>query len=340
MLPVITDTHLKKQNLSENIEVFSNALTWCLENNHKALYHMGDVFDSRKTQSELMLTTFANILDMFDSAKVTLVVIPGNHDKTDYTSTSSFLHPFQHHPALVLVEDYYQFDIDSEVRLHFIPFFANDQYNERLEQVEEKLGSGTNILLTHIGVSGAVMNNGIKVEGIALSSFKHFDKVLVGHYHDKQQLQKGKIEYVGAALQHNFGETTEGKGLVELHNDFTTTIHPLDTKVYETIEIDVDKLTIEYIEEIKSLKQEGKDEIRVVLIGSEEKIKSFNKMDLEREGIAVQLKPTKIEREVIQERVEPFNEQTLYEEFDIFCEKNKLDKEKGKQYLDKALKVA
>ena len=335
LLPILTDTHLKNGNVVENIELFTNTLTWCIENGVSQVFHLGDIFDSRKAQTELMLTTFQNILDLYRQSGVVLVAIPGNHDKTDYGSVSSFLRPFIHHPGLSLIEDYYNFEVEEGIVLHFLPFFNDDEYNKRLDLLPSQVDtSKKNILLTHIGVTGSVMNNGMTMEGIPLKPFKIFDKVYIGHYHDYQVLDKGRIVYIASGLQHNFGETTE-KGLFIVNQDFEEARISLGTKQYESIEVDIDKLTLKHTEEIRKHKQDSGNEVRVILVGSEEKIKAFNKIDLKKAGVAIQLKPTKIIREEVEERVEPFTDKSLYQEWGTFAKTNKLDLKIGKGYLDK-----
>jgi exonuclease SbcD len=300
---------------------------------------MGDIFDSRKSQSELILNTFQTVLELYNSAGVVLVAIPGNHDKTDYHSTSSFLRPFLHHPGFSLVEDYYTFPLNDDTIIHLLPFFHDEEYVPRLASIEPFIDeSKTNILLTHIGISGSVMNNGMKVEGVAVKSFRKFNKVYVGHYHDYQVLDGGRIVYTGASLQHNFGETIEKKGLFIVDTNYQEEHLYLGTKKYQSIEVDIDKLSLEAVEQLKKVKSESRDELRVILIGSDEKIKAFNKSELKASGIAIQLKPTKIERQEIQNRVEPFTERSLYQEWEEFSKSNQVDAKAGVVYLDKVFK--
>lgn len=342
MIPIITDTHLKRDNVEDNLKVYRLVVNWCVENNQKTVIHIGDVFDSRKAQSEFVLNTFFDILEMFWEKKITLVCIPGNHDKTDYSSVSSFLRPFQTHPAFTYIQDTYGYEHQPGHYFWFIPFFNHQEYQYRLQLLlKEKTldNNSVNTLFTHIGVNGATMNNGKQVDGIGVDLFRQFDKVLVGHYHDVQSLDDKRIIYIGASLQHNFGEE-ENKGIV-LYNPETMSIKtlPLDTKKYETIEVDIDKMSFEYVEGLKKLKDTENIELRLVLIGEEDKIKSFNKNELLKHGIHIQTKPTKIKREDIQERVEPFTESNIYDEWTSFCKNNQLNKKVGEKYLNKVFNV-
>lgn len=335
---ILTDTHLKESNIDINLSVFEQAVNFCLDNNLKTIYHLGDIFDSRKALSLSVLSTFKQILDLLYESEIQLITIPGNHDRTWYSSVESFLDPFEHHPALTLVKDYFFAQLEStDIRIHFLPFFSDEMYVERLVQIASNYTpSQTNrdILFTHIGVSGAIMNNGMNVEGVSQNSFGLFDKVYIGHYHDKQIFDK--FNYIGSSIQHNYGEDP-AKGLTILYTDLSFETLELKFPRYVKLEVDVNKLSLSDIEEIRKEKENSGDNIRVVLMGEEKDLKSFNKQSLLDLGISVQVKAEEINRSDIEERVEPYNSKSLFEEFELFCQKHKLNKEQGRKYLDRCL---
>lgn len=328
---IITDTHLKESNIKIVVSIFRQAISFCLENKIDTIYHLGDIFDSRKSQPLLILNTFREILDEVHSNEISLVAICGNHEKTSYNEVSSFLHPFLHHPAFVLIDSYFKMPLTENVTVHFLPFFADDIYNEMLKLVQiDSIISNHDILFTHIGISGARMNNGQIVEGIAKSSFEMFEFIISGHYHDKQIFDK--FNYIGSTIQHNYGETPD-KGLTVLYNDLTWETVELEFPRYHKIEVDVDKLTNSEIEEIKKVKEETGDNLRVILVGSEAKVKSFNKQLLLNEGISVEHKIEEVVKEQLEERTNPFTSTSLVIEFEKYCKKNNLNEKEGKKYL-------
>lgn len=335
---IITDTHLKEDNILINKSVYRQAIKFCKENGIDTIFHLSDIFNSRKSQSqEVLVDGFVEILDELQQEGITLITFPGNHDKTSYDSIKSFLDPYKHHPAFVLIDTYYKLQLTPNITLHLLPFFSDSVYREMLNLVEiteEKRMDSFDILFTHIGVNGARMNNGQVVEGISQDDFRLFDKVFIGHYHDKQIF--GKFNYVGATIQHNYGETPD-KGLTVIYNDLSWETVELDFPRYHKIEVDVDKLTNSEIEEIKRVKEKSGDNLRVILVGSEAKVKSFNKQLLLNEGISVENKVDEIVKEELVERVNPFTSATLLTAFESFCKKDKLEEEKGKKYLQKVI---
>lgn len=332
---ILTDLHLKADNLRVVKSVFEQALQYCEEKKIKRILCLGDIFDSRKSQTlEILKDGFMDILDMFTSYGITLISIPGNHDKTSYHLHDSFLHIYRHHPNFVLIEDYYVFE-EGDSLYHFLPFFSDEKYLELLRMNQHSISkTKKNILFTHIGITGATMNNGMKIEGISVSEFSNYDKVIVGHYHDEQYFS-GTICYIGASLQHNFGENPK-KGLTTLEKLKLETIQ-LKFPRYHKLETNVENLTQDRIDLILKEKEETGDNIKIVLTGPKEKIDVFNKKSLLLAGLTVEKKCDIIEKDEIKERVEPLNPVTLTSGFKKFCEERTLDEKTGIKYLEKTL---
>jgi exonuclease SbcD len=333
----ITDTHLAENNIEIVKSIFRQTANKAKELGLTVIYHLGDIFHSRKGQTQEMLSVFDDILDELHNEDIKLILIPGNHDKQDYGSWKSFLKSYRHHPALDLIQEYGYYEYDG-INIHMLPFFEDEIYIKKLEELKEKNGWNlANVLLTHIGFSGAIMNNGIPVEStVTLNHVSEFSLVLVGHYHDPQEIA-GRVKYIGAALQHDFGEN-ESKGLTILYDDLSTELIKLDFPKFRSFEIDVKALTTKDIADLKKEKEDSQDNIRIILKGDEKDIKAFNRQALIEVGVKVEMKEDKIDREELEHRVVPFDDKSLNEEFDVFCEKESLaDIETGKKYLSKVL---
>jgi exonuclease SbcD len=338
---ILADTHLKEDNIEVNKSIYRQATQIAQDLGLSCIDHAGDIFNSRKAQSQLVLTTFKEILDELWNNGIQLNSCVGNHDKTDYSAVESFLDPFTEHPAINL------FPIDGnrkiqDIFIHYLSYFSDDTYKyyyeEKCEDGFKKFSKYKNILITHIGISGAVMNNGTVIESDSINPclFEPFDLTLVGHYHDAQVLAGGRIKYIGASIQHNFGELT-GKGLTVLYDDLTTEIVPLKYPQYIKYEVAPKDITKKDIEELQKERQESGDNIRLVLTGTDAELKSFNKQILIEAGLSVQHKTDEIQKEELEQRVEAFDMKSLKEEFESFCEKNKLDLHTGMKYFEKII---
>lgn len=333
---LLKDTHLQESNIQTNRSVYKQTIDFCVDNGIKKIIHIGDVFNSRKSQPQIILTAFEEILDEIQENGLEMISIVGNHDKTDYDAKESFLSPFKHHPAFELIE------IGGVLRVEntlcaFLSYFSDAIYIEHLEnvvfQLNELYGDEKCSLFTHIGVNGAVMNNGTKIEsGIKTSMFKRFERVNIGHYHDGQSW--GNIHYLGASIQHNYGERTT-KGFDVLYDNHTTELITLEFPMYKKYEVDVNELTQQDLDDLKAEKEETNDFIKIVLVGEEKDVKAYNIQKLKQVGVEVALKMPEIEISELQTRIEPFTITTLQDQFNEFCDENKLDKEQGLKYFQK-----
>lgn len=329
----ITDTHLSESNLEVNRSIFNQVIEFCEDNQIEYIIHDGDVFHSRKSQPQIILTAFEEILDQINDAGLHMFCVTGNHDKTDYRSEKSFLSSFKHHPGLSLIETYGTTEIGA-AKLAFLSYFDDDIYIDNLKQLIEIINEPNEcILFTHIGVNGARMNNGVAIEsGVKASMFKVFKTVKVGHYHDPQSF--ANIEYFGAGMQHDFGERPN-KGLHVLRDDGSLELVELQSPKYLKYEVDVNSLTQKDLDDLREEKQQTDDFLRIILVGEEKDLKSYNIQALKQVGVDVQIKMPEIEITELQTRIEPFTTETLKEQFVAFCDQNQLDLQQGMSYFDK-----
>lgn len=343
---ILKDTHLQEFNIETNISLFDQAIEFCKDNEIKTILHLGDIFHSRKSQPQIILTVFEQILDKIASAELQMIAIVGNHDKTDYDSKDSFLAPFKHHPALSLIEETgyerLQTSDGKNINLAFASYFSEEIYVSKVKELNtyveawlRDIGEQQCIMCTHIGVNGAVMNNGMKIESsVKTSLFKQYKEVFIGHYHDGHSWSN--IRYLGASLQHNFGER-DGKGMDVLFSDYSTELVPLEYPRYIKYEVDVNSLTQKDLDDLRNEKQNSNDFLRVVLVGDEKDVKSYNIQALKQVGVDVQMKTPDIEISELQTRIEPFTTTTLLEQFETFCQENELDHAKGLEYFNKII---
>jgi predicted phosphodiesterase len=333
---LLTDTHLKAENLETNISIYKQAIEIAKRFGFTEIHHLGDIFDSRKSQTQLILTTFKDILDNFLAEGIKLRSIKGNHDCTEYSISKSFLEPFAHHPAFELypISHTSSSNYCKDVDIHYLSHFSEEVYIQELLDLKKAINPDKKtVLFTHTDVNGGKMNNNTTIHNrITTDLFAEYDLVCIGHWHDMQIMDGGRIKFISASVQHNYGEAT-GKGCTILYNDLSTEIIPLKYPQYIKYEVKPSEITKKDIDDLKVEKEQSGDNIRVVLVGNDKELKSFNKQHLENAGISVQHKADEISKEVLQSRIEPFDVKSLSKEFDNFCLKNNLDKEQGYKYF-------
>ena len=332
---LFTDIHIHLHNEEFVLDSISQIIDVCKNVGVKRALLLGDCFESRKAQPLQCLKSLERVLNMFNDADIELIIIPGNHDKTNYESMDSFLDQYQHFPNITLVRDYYSLDIAKNIHFHFIPYFKEETtyltYFNKLTPV----AVGRHYLFTHIGIDGILNNSGEEVKNpVTKSLFKSFDKVYVGHYHNGSQ--HGNINYIGSIMPTNFGEDDK-KGCTILFDDGTDEFKPLSFQKYIKVSINIDKLDKAQENELILKYSNCKDNIRFEITGDASKIQTLDKSKFEMVGIDVVTKNSEIEETVntaeFDEFIE-FDNKALLSEFDEFCEVNELsDTEIGKDYL-------
>ena len=330
-----TDWHIKDDNTEQIIDLITQQCELAKKLGVKYLICLGDVFNSRKSQTLQCLGAFERILNIIYDYNLMLLSIPGNHDKTDYSSDKSFLDPFRHHPHFNLYSECEDFDIFEGMRLHFFPFLKEDLWLDKFKY--SLLRDGKNILCSHIAVNGSRSNDGTEMNnGIPHSIFKDFDKVFLGHFHDPQQPAKN-IFHLSSIQQNNFGENNQ-KGFTVLYSDGSHELVRSKFKEYVKVKIDVDKVSKKELNDlVTEYSNQAKDSyVRFILEGTEDKIKSINKDVLQSSGIDIKTVNKEIENVTVdfdEIEIKKYTKDDLLDEFQMFCEEYDKDYEKGLEYI-------
>ena len=332
---ISTDWHLKRDNIDAIKDLIDQQCQLAKKESVEYLICLGDVFDSRKAQELTVLTAFREILNNIQSYNLKMLTISGNHDKSDYTSYNSYLDSFAFHPAMVYFRGYNQYSI-GDVKLHFMPFFDESVWKERLNYT---LSDKKNILLTHIAVTGSKNNDGTLQETpVKVSDFKDFDLVLSGHFHDRQIIGKNFI-HAQSIQQNNYGEDNK-KGFSILYNDCTISFVKSKFKEYKRYTFDIDKSTKKELDELIKEHSNSDNNIRVEVVGSQSKLNSLKREVFANNGIDLKTKNKEVSEAIeatITDEVVEFNPEKIKEKFGQFCEEKEHDYDKGIVYLNKMI---
>ncbi len=259
-----TDIHLS----DKTIEVTSGIFDQLIENavkNGRQIFLGGDIFTERKNQSLNVLMAFWSFLKKCKEAKVSVIAIAGNHDKTDYFSKDSFLRFFDGN-TLKLISDYGKIELATGITAHFVPYFDEEIYANYLDKAVQETKGRTgqkHYLFTHIAVNGVKNNERAKPQkGIGTEGFRAFDKVFVGHYHNHQEF--ANIIYTGSTHPANFGEDSSHKGIYIFFDDGSFQHQPLRYKKYVTGTIPP-TLSLQEVNKLISGIQNSKNHVRIVI---------------------------------------------------------------------------
>jgi DNA repair exonuclease SbcCD nuclease subunit len=217
------DSIEEKTNLPERLDSIKNALhemaRYCLDNDVNTIVIGGDLLHGKSIiyaiAQDIMLQYFRAYKD-----KLTFIVLDGNHDLSGKGErVVSALTSLDNEPNVQRVA----FDAPQIIgNIAFVPY--SSRVAEYIKNFDKNRGeSNVNVLISHFGLNEGVLNSGLSiVTDISVRDLrKHFDLVLLGHYHKPQQIVTDDISvyYVGSPIQLDWGERDDEKRFLIVDSD-------------------------------------------------------------------------------------------------------------------------
>jgi exonuclease SbcD len=299
----------------------------------------GDLFLSRAAQTLDVLLAVHDALLLAAEYGMRVTMINGNHDKVNQESPRGYCHIFDQHDNVLVADDYIALPCPDGQRfiLHMVAYFPeNGSFPEKLERVRldpERL----NYLYIHEGINGALSQPSDNELPVHL--FEAFDKVFVGHYHNRCIIPKTQIEYIGSSRQHNFGEDEE-KGYTVIYTDGTHEFikNKVNTR-YKVLDVSAERTGLHLMDELREIDADGRYKVKVRVHAPQAAMKSVNKAALLEAGA------TKVELVADDEELLEASSSSLFEKFDSrriretyeeFCREKQIDEVAvGLEYLSK-----
>jgi exonuclease SbcD len=218
---LLNDIHVSKNDIKAFCDNWDEALTVAHFHDISKIIIGGDLWESRSGQT---LSTLSAVRDALMQAKqegIDVYIAEGNHCKVDQEATIGYSHIFSEYPGVTVVDEALMLTHVDNVALTVMSYFPeNGSFVERYESIAKEIDPNCyNILYIHQGINGALSTS--SDSELPATMFKAFDKVLVGHYHDRCKIPGTNVEYIGASRQHNFGED-EMKGYTIVYSDGST----------------------------------------------------------------------------------------------------------------------
>lgn len=173
-------------------------------NNIKDVIVLGDLFHDRVSLNIEVLNAVYDALYAAKSDGQSWMCFPGNHDcflKNSWDINS--LHVLSN--VLTVIEGIDKITLGGQC-FHILPFIHQEiTYMEKLKEVNN-IANESDILLTHIGVCGAVQNACFLLQNWNIVNFldTKFKRIYTGHYHCHQQI--GNTWYPGSPIPFKFDE--------------------------------------------------------------------------------------------------------------------------------------
>lgn len=338
-LLLLNDIHVSKDNIPEFTANWREALDICRTVDIRDIALGGDLFLSRAAQTLDVLLAVHDALLLAAEYGMRVTMINGNHDKVNQESPRGYCHIFDQHDNVLVADDYIALPCPDGQRfiLHMVAYFPESgSFPEKLERVRldpERL----NYLYIHEGINGALTQPSDNELPVHL--FEAFDKVFVGHYHNRCIIPKTHIEYIGSSRQHNFGEDEE-KGYTVIYTDGTHEFikNKVNTR-YKVLDVSAERTGLHLMDELREIDADGRYKVKVRVHAPQAAMKSVDKAALLEAGA------TKVELIADDEEMLEASSSSLFEKFDSrriretyeeFCREKQIDEVAvGLEYLSK-----
>tara|TARA_R100000935_G_scaffold51505_1_gene78023 strand:- start:496 stop:1515 length:1020 start_codon:yes stop_codon:yes gene_type:complete len=332
---IFNDVHLKTGNEDEVYESTKHMVSYAVDNGVKNLIFAGDLFDSRTQQRLKVLQTFDKMLELFNTNGLTLYLFPGNHDKTLYTSSDSFLDVYKHHPCVKFNRELKNIVID-DVSIDLLPFFSTELLVPMIENAK-----GGDILISHFGMDGSNhLGHVSKNTSITKKLLNKWNKVYLGHYHNYHEISNN-IVHLPSFRQESYGEDNV-KGFSLLFKDGSYELVKGKFREYLKLTIDLNESNNKEIANLIKSHSNSEQKVRFEFRGTQEQFKALDKSQFKDTGIDVKSKYNEVyELEVVEPSkiIEKYSKDQIMESFKEFCNDKGYDYKEGsimvKEFLNK-----
>jgi len=238
--------------LADAISCIDQIVAYCADpNNHVDLVLFGgDLFHVRKNISVAAFNEVYAALSQFAANDIPLVLIHGNHDQASKDGSVNSIKTF--HSMAHVIERPGWLELRGRwgdpYSILGVPYTENIEHLKDIVNIPNPEPLAPSILLAHLGVQGAKVGADFvyatpydaKVEDLNCGAF---DRVYLGHYHMHQQLASNAW-YIGAPLQHNWGDKHQWRGFL-VYNTDTKSHEKVDLKSPKFVEIDNTSLNMD-----------------------------------------------------------------------------------------------
>lgn len=240
---IITDLHFGARNDSPTIllhqqKFFKNQFIPFVrdgDNGIKQVFCLGDTFDKRKQSNHLSVKAAKEMLfDPIQSLGLPFWVVVGNHDAY-FKNTNSVNTPdlfLKDYKNVSIVDHPVEITIDGRL-IAMLPWICPDNWPEVKTFLK---ATKAKVCCAHLQLQGFEMQQGYPVsEGLPVSLFERFDKVLTGHFHHRST--KDNICYLGTPYELTWADFNDPRGFHVFDTDtLELTFYPNPDHLFRVIE--------------------------------------------------------------------------------------------------------
>ena len=341
-LLLLNDIHISKDNIPAFKANWQEAIDICRKMDIKEIAIGGDLFFSRAAQTLDVLLAVHDALLTAAEHGIHVTIAEGNHDKVNQENERGYCHVFDQHSNVLVCDEYVSLPLGDDCRfvLHMMGYFPEDgSFCTRLDRLKEEAldPKRLNFLYIHEGINGALAQPNDKE--LPAKIFEEFDKVFVGHYHNRTIIDKTRIEYIGSSRQHNFGEDEE-KGYTVIYTDGSHEFikNQANTR-YRVIDVAAERAGLHLMDELREIDADGRYKVKVRVHAPQAAMKSVDKAALLDAG-ATKVELIADDEEMLEVAAsslfEKFDSHRIRETYEEFCREKQIDDVAiGLEYLSK-----
>lgn len=341
-LLLLNDIHISKDDIPAFKANWQEAIDICRKMDVKEIAIGGDLFFSRAAQTLDVLLAVHDALLTAAEHGIHVTIAEGNHDKVNQENERGYCHVFDQHSNVLVCDEYVSLPLGDDCRfvLHMMGYFPEDgSFCTRLDRLKEEAldPKRLNFLYIHEGINGALAQPNDKE--LPAKIFEEFDKVFVGHYHNRTIIDKTRIEYIGSSRQHNFGEDEE-KGYTVIYTDGTHEFikNKVNTR-YRVIDVSAERAGLHLMDELREIDDDGRYKVKVRVHAPQAAMKSVDKAALLDAG-ATKVELIADDDEMLEVAAsslfEKFDSHRIRETYEEFCREKQIDDVAiGLEYLSK-----
>lgn len=341
-LLLLNDIHISKDNIPAFKANWQEAIDICRKMDVKEIAIGGDLFFSRAAQTLDVLLAVHDALLTAAEHGIHVTIAEGNHDKVNQENERGYCHVFDQHSNVLVCDEYVSLPLGDDCRfvLHMMGYFPEDgSFCTRLDRLKEEAldPKRLNFLYIHEGINGALAQPNDKE--LPAKIFEDFDKVFVGHYHNRTIIDKTRIEYIGSSRQHNFGEDEE-KGYTVIYTDGSHEFIKNQANIrYRVIDVAAERAGLHLMDELREIDADGRYKVKVRVHAPQAAMKSVDKAALLDAG-ATKVELIADDEEMLEVAAsslfEKFDSHRIRETYEEFCREKQIDDVAiGLEYLSK-----
>jgi DNA repair exonuclease SbcCD nuclease subunit len=246
---IIADLHMRGKKLSDKVQALTAAVDECLRRKVNRVTFVGDTFDhrnisDREATTGMIFKSFMDQVQRLLDAGIAVVVIKGNGIHEGKIGNQPGPLEVLKRQGITVVDHGILMAGASGYVISYIPAVDNEEefksLHSNLEMMKEQFivaKKAYKIILHHLSISGAQLNNGMAMTGAEFEVSPEqledlgADLILGGHIHKRQKY------YVGALCQGDFGEEGNPQGFAVVDTEKRTVEYvEIDAPRYFTVE--------------------------------------------------------------------------------------------------------